>query len=249
MYYVSVLTYSMKIRETCKGRSRFTCLAKNRRRQCPNWAYVICACLVLIFFWAPPLLSQTLTVPLKGPAPDIAPLGEAEKGAYLEVQTPNGWHLYGTQDGLPANYPQLPTFLPNGRSKKLLLNQPIELSFDGGVEVLDDIKSESFRKNPRNGEAATHYGPGTGQTFTVRKIETFDGKQNGKLTLWRLRKSYDTYDVIMTSGPCWAELWLRCDDSKLLKQCLNVLKGEARTLRIVRPNKSVDKESAARIKR
>jgi hypothetical protein len=66
-------------------------------------------------------------------------------------------------------------------------------------------------------------------------MESFDGKQNGRLTLWRVHG--DMYDLDITeviSGKVWVDLSLRCDDPKLLKQYLELLKEKACSVRIIR---------------
>ena len=72
---------------------------------------------------------------------------------------------------------------------------------------------------------------------SIKKVGSFDGKQNGRLNLWHLDgDSYDVYVVLIVDGHVSVELSLRCDDPKLLKRYLSVLKDEARSVHILRHN-------------
>src|SRR5215469_4636380 len=70
---------------------------------------------------------------------------------------------------------------------------------------------------------------------SIKKIGSFDGKPNGLLNLWRLHaNSYDMYVALIVDGHVIVEVNLRCDDHALVKPYLEVLKDEARSVRIIR---------------
>jgi hypothetical protein len=72
----------------------------------------------------------------------------------------------------------------------------------------------------------------------LKKIDVFDGKRNGRLTLWQVNcEMYDLYITKVISGNVWVDASLRCDDHELLERNLRVLREEARSVRIIRPFK------------
>jgi hypothetical protein len=100
----------------------------------------------------------------------------------------------------------------------------VELQVVANVKPKVPFKGQLPPQDPMGTRAVSNM-RSAGPILSVRKVGHFDGKQNGPLTLWRAHGiQYDVYTTTIASGNVWVDLSLRCDDSKLLKPYLTLLK-------------------------
>ncbi|MGH8094088.1 MAG: hypothetical protein ACREIF_11545 [Chthoniobacterales bacterium] len=110
----------------------------------------------------------------------------------------------------------------------------IELEITANVKPKVPFKNQLPPQDPK-GTIAVGNMETAAPISSIKRVEYFDGKHNGRLALWRAHnRQYDVYVTIVVSGNVWVDLCLRCDDPKLLKTYLKLLKDEARSVRITR---------------
>jgi hypothetical protein len=167
--------------------------------------------------------SQTITVTPSAGGRFSSPV---ETNVLVQYATPPGWHRLGDRFG----------FVPDA-SKDVPI---VELQV---LARVDSTELAQYKKGHPEWTPSPKY------TFayeslresshikSIEKVASFDGGQNGRLNLWHLDgDSYDVYIILIVDDHVTVELNLRCDDPKVVKQYLKVLKEEARSIQIIRHN-------------
>ncbi len=153
-----------------------------------------------------------------------------ETGVTVRVAQPEGWVTVPIGDGTYQGPSCLAVYSP----KPEPASSVIELEIVTNIRPKTQDKELPSPEDPVGTRVVGNMRP-AGRIRSVRKIGSFDGKQNGRLVLWLVHgDQYDVYITKVISGNAWVDLSLRCDDPKLLKQYLGVLKEEARSVQIIR---------------
>ena len=166
-------------------------------------------------------LSQTVTV---DPTAAMRFSPPVEKNVLVQYATPAGWHRWNEGGG----------FFPNRDKDYPVIVLQVGCHVESEEQARYNANRPEWMEDPKYTfafETLRESSP----IRSIKKVGSFSGKPNGKLKLWRLHAdSYDMYVVLIVDGHVNVEVNLRCDDRKLLQQCLKVLKEEARSVRIIR---------------
>jgi hypothetical protein len=147
-----------------------------------------------------------------------------ERGVAIVVSTPKGWTLRN-QDGRSISFVAIDDKL-----------RPPTAELAVNPMVLGEFNStkEGFYADPMH-SLAVAWLRSAGNVTQVKKLEVFDGGQNGKLPLWRIRSTaYNLYLVLISRGAVVVDISLSADRLQDLKKHTSSLKELVRSIHIVK---------------
>ncbi len=154
-----------------------------------------------------------------------------EQDVSVRLTTPRGWHRE------PGSWEsdKYITFSPIiNTNERPIVELTVSPFLEGNVSIQGTEFHQDPRKDPRNSECAVHLRQAANIT-KVKKVESFDGGENGKLSVWRLHTiACDVYVVLIVKGHVEVDICLRCEDASRLKPYLADLKQVARSVRILK---------------